>query len=116
MRKTGVSKPLRSPQQNLRRFSNISLQHTILIISMASKMAVADWFSSVGKIPDDRGFHCFQTIPDFADIPESSCLTMTYAILIGEAGDWSKAMKKIDELKLSPTSSTDHIKVSICRE
>jgi len=25
------------------------------------------WFSYVGKIPDDRRFYCFQTVPDFAD-------------------------------------------------
>ena len=25
------------------------------------------WFSYVGKIPDDRGFYCFPTVPDFAD-------------------------------------------------
>ena len=25
------------------------------------------WFSYVGKIPDDRGFCCFPTVPDFAD-------------------------------------------------
>ena len=25
------------------------------------------WFSYVGKIPDGLGFHCFPTVPDFAD-------------------------------------------------
>ena len=25
------------------------------------------WFSYVGTIPDDRGFYCFPTVPDFAD-------------------------------------------------
>ena len=28
------------------------------------------WFSYVGKIPDDRGFYFFPTIPDFADISD----------------------------------------------
>ena len=28
------------------------------------------WFSYVGKIPDDRRFYCFPTIPDFADISD----------------------------------------------
>ena len=26
------------------------------------------WFSYVGKIPDDLGFHCFPTVPDFPDL------------------------------------------------
>ena len=25
------------------------------------------WFSYVGKFPDDLGFHCFPTYPDFAE-------------------------------------------------
>ena len=25
------------------------------------------WFSYVGKIPDDRGFYCFPTVPDLAN-------------------------------------------------
>ena len=28
------------------------------------------WFSYVGKIPDNRGFYFFLTIPDFADISD----------------------------------------------
>ena len=24
-------------------------------------------FSYVGKVPDDQGFYCFPTVPDFAD-------------------------------------------------
>ena len=28
------------------------------------------WFSDVGKIPDGLGFHCFPTVPDFADISD----------------------------------------------
>ena len=28
---------------------------------------VKAWFSYVGTIPDDGGFYCFPTVPDFAD-------------------------------------------------
>ena len=28
------------------------------------------WFSYVGKIPGDRGFYFFPTMPDFADISD----------------------------------------------
>ena len=41
-----------------------NLPNTIVSKTRANIYA---WFSYVGKIPDDRGFYYFPTLPDFAD-------------------------------------------------
>ena len=36
------------------------------------------WFSYVGKIPDDREFHCFPTDPDFTDVSAKSGIRVVW--------------------------------------
>ena len=38
------------------------------------------WFSYIGKIPDDRGFHCFPTVPDFTDISAKSGIRVVWMV------------------------------------
>ena len=50
---------------------------------------------NVGKIPDDRGFHCFPTVPDFAKMSGNlrySSATNTILICRGEVGNWNEAI------------------------
>ena len=78
------------------------------------------------KFPDDQGFHCFPTVPDFAEIlgnrqmsiPDLRYSSVTDVIFIcrveggggGGLGNWSEAIKRIgNELKLSPTYPTVQI-------
>ena len=78
-------------------------------------------FSYVGKIPNDRGFHCFLTVPDFAEIRGNlRYLSVIDANsiyqgggghgLLGGVGNWIEAIWRIrNELKVSPTSLTEPI-------
>ena len=50
-------------------------------------MLLKAWFSYVGKIPDDRGFHFLPTVPEFADISDNrwkSVLEAPYLCVTGE--------------------------------
>ena len=60
------------------------------------------WFSYLGKLVNDRGIHCFLTVPDFADTSAKSVTRVAlivdgrrhfYIKLVGETGakqsnDW----------------------------
>ena len=46
------------------------------------------WFSNVGKIPDDRGFHFLPTIPDFAHISDNGHKSVPEMPCLCVIGDW----------------------------
>ena len=56
-----------SEQQHVRHFLHKMCNEDVSGISRCSRATKA-WFSYVGKIPDDRGFYCFLTVPEFADL------------------------------------------------
>ena len=56
-----------SEQQHVRHFLHKTCNEDVSGISRCSRATKA-WFSYVGKIPDDRGFYCFLTVPEFADL------------------------------------------------
>ena len=56
-----------SEQQHVRHFLHKTCNEDVSGISRCSR-ATRAWFSYVGKIPDDRGFYCFLTVPEFADL------------------------------------------------
>ena len=56
-----------SEQQHVRHFLHKACNEDVSGISRCSRATKA-WFSYVGKIPDDRGFYCFLTVPEFADL------------------------------------------------
>ena len=69
-----------------------------------------------GKIPDDRGFHCFPTVPDFAEILgncQTSVLDLRFSLVTDAfffRMKWGTGVKQFrgfgNELKLSLTSPT----------
>lgn len=45
-------------------------------------------FHNYGKIPDNQGFHCFLTVPDFAEVSEIKILFLWEGLDSSNLEDW----------------------------
>ena len=66
------------------------------------------YFSYVGEIPDDRGFRCFPTVPDFAEISgnrQKSVRDLRYSsvtdAILFVGGNWGTGAKQFRGLVTS---------------
>ena len=71
-------------------------------------------FSYVGKIPDDRGFYFFSTIPDFAYIPDNRQKTVPDSPYYELGGKWKVCKKSSLEQKCNSIYTATLMYTSLC--
>ena len=103
-------------------FIIVFIEHSLRSICCKSRSSVSckAWFSSVGKIPDDRGFYFLPTIPDFADISDIRQRS------VPAFPDSNHSLRETEQFRglvmseihrrRTPTSPTVQIWIFICRE